>query len=116
LKKDILAPKLLATLRIIAATEDDLQQLAETKNPFIMISANNEERVLVALEDTAADLLNTINSAHNYSDEDQLLLDESLPLKKRLAITYRKEIKSILEDTLRLIEMRSMINALLGNK
>lgn len=114
-RRDIIAPKLLATLRIIAADEEELKQLSDTQNPFTMLNPINEDRVLTALEDTAADLLNTINSAHNYVNENDLLTDQSLSAKKRLAVMYRKEIKAILTDTLRLVEMRSMINALLSH-
>ncbi len=116
LRRDIIAPKLLATLRIIAADDEELKQLVDSQNPFTMLNPSNEDRVLTALEDTAMDLLNTIQSAHNYADENELLTDQSLSVKKRLAIMYRKEIKSILDDTLRLVEMRSMINQLLGQK
>ena len=115
LRRDIIAPKLLATLRIIAADEEELKQLSDTQKPFTMLNPTNEDRVLTALEDTAADLLNTINSAHNFVDENDLLADQSLSAKKRLAVMYRKEIKAILTDTLRLVEMRSMINALLSH-
>jgi len=116
LRREILAPKLLATLRIIAADDDELQQLIETQNPFTMINPTNEDRILTALEDTALDLLNTIQSTHNNANENELLTDDSLSLKRRLAITYRKETKTILDDTLRLVEMRSMINQLLAHK
>lgn len=116
LRREVIAPKLLATLRIIAADEDELQQLLASQNPFTMLNPSNEDRVLTALEDTANDLLNTINAAHNYVDEDSVLADQSLSVKKRLIVMYRKEIKAILNDTLRLVEMRSMINALLGQK
>ncbi len=116
LRRDMLAPKLLATLRIVAADDDEIQQLIATQNPFTMINPTNEDRVLAALEDTALDLLNTIQSAHNNADENELLNDDSLSVKRRLAIAYRKETKSILDDTLRLVEMRSMINQLLAHK
>lgn len=116
LRRDIIAPKLLATLRIIAADDSEMQQLVDSQNPFTMINPSNEDRVLTALEDTAMDLMNTIQAVHNYTDENELLNDQSLSVKKRLAIMYRKEIKTILDDTLRLVEMRSMINQLLGQK